>query len=117
MDASFRLQRAGGTRCLPALRSSPRLAQRCRLLQARDELSRLAQPRKVEEAGGGWGFSGRRVTGIVGPTHGDGRMGTIGEPNDPIRISATPDPDDRDLLAIEWMVRMGNGDGFRKCLR
>jgi hypothetical protein len=43
-------------------------------------------------------------------------MGAIGEPNDQIRISATSDPDDHDLLAIERMVRMGNGDGFRKCL-
>jgi hypothetical protein len=51
---------------------------------------------------------------IVGRTHGERDVGPIWEPYDEVRISSLPDPDKRDALAAERMMRMGDSHRFRR---
>ena len=47
---------------------------------------------------------------IVGRTGGNRRMGTVWETDDEIRIGATAEADDLNLLATKRMSGMSNGD-------
>jgi len=54
--------------------------------------------------------------GIIGPTHGDGRMETIWQTSNQIRILTPPNADDLDLLAAERMAGMKDGNKSRRGL-
>jgi len=81
-----------------------------------EEGDHLAEPLEIEHRddpssrGGLWG--GRRV----GPAHGDGGVGAIGQADDEIRIGSPTDADHVDVLAVERMMRMGDGHRFRRWL-
>jgi hypothetical protein len=48
--------------------------------------------------------------------HGDGGVGTIGQPHDQIRISSLAEAHDGHLLTIEGVMRMGDSYRFRSWL-
>ncbi len=51
---------------------------------------------------------------IAGETPGDRGVGTIGETHDEVGVGTTPHADDRDLLPVERVMRMGDGYRFRR---
>jgi len=55
-------------------------------------------------------------SGVIGEAHSHGGVGAIGQADDEIRIRTPPDAHDRDLLAKQRMMRMGDGDLFRRVL-
>jgi hypothetical protein len=80
--------------------------------EARD----LAQPLERKQwCSGLWRSRGRRAR-IVSRTHGEGGVGPIREPHDEVWISPLPDPDQRDPLATERVMWMGDGHRFRRWL-
>ena len=84
--------------------------------QAIQQLDHLPEPVEFEEVGSSdrqFSLGGRRV---VGQTHGDSGMGAIRETHDEVRVSTAPDTNDRDLLPIERMMRMGDGYRFPRWL-
>lgn len=80
------------------------------------EARNLAQPLEREQRCGGPSRGRWRRTRIVGRTHGECGVGPIRKPHDEVRISPLPDPDQRDPLAAERMIRMDDGHRFRKWL-
>ena len=86
------------------------------LVEALHEAHDLAQPLEREQRRWvSWRRISRRAC-IVGRTHGECGVGPIREPHDEVRISTLPDPDKRDTLAAERMMRMGDGHRFRRRL-
>jgi hypothetical protein len=86
------------------------------LAEALYEAHDLAQPTEGEQRR--W-VSWRRLSWrarIVGRTHGECGVGPIREPHDEVRISTLPDPDKRDTLAAERVMRMSDGHRFRRRL-
>ena len=57
---------------------------------------------------------GRRE--IIGAAQGDGGMSPVGEPDDEIGIVSATESDDLDPLAVERMMRMGDGGESRRWL-
>ena len=82
------------------------------LHEARDR----AQPLEREQRCGGPSRDRWRRARRVGRTHGECGVGPIREPHDEVRIGTLPDPDQRDPLAAERMMRMGDGHRFRRRL-
>ena len=86
------------------------------LSQALEQLRNQAKPVKVQQVRGvGVGYR-RSCRHIVGATHSDGGMCAIWELDNEIGISAAADAHDRDLLAAQWVMWMGNGYRFRSLL-
>ncbi len=81
--------------------------------QAIQQLDHLTETAEIEEMSGSPGEH-RRWGNIVGQAHSDRRVGTIREPHDEVWIGTTPNPDDRDLLAVERVMGMGDGYRFRR---
>jgi hypothetical protein len=81
-----------------------------------DEAYDLAQPLEREQRGGVPGRGSHRCTRIVGGTHSERRVGPIRELDDEVWINALPDPDERDLLAAQRMMGMGDSHQFRRWL-
>ena len=77
--------------------------------EVRDELRGLVQPIKGEQMGRASDTLERGQGSVVGTTHGDGGMCTIGEADHEIWINATPDAKDLDTLTAERMMRMRDG--------
>jgi hypothetical protein len=85
-------------------------------MEAVDELDDLAQAIEIQQVRGGrWRIETWRG-GIVGPAHRDGGMKTVGESDDEIWVGTSADADDLNLLAAQWMIRMGNGHQSRRAL-
>jgi len=74
----------------------------------------LAQPLECEQRGGVPGRGRRRCTRIVGGTHGERRVGPIRELDNEVWINALPDPDERDPLAAQRVMGMGDSHRFRR---
>jgi hypothetical protein len=81
-----------------------------------EEPDDLAQPPQVEEVLGcrrggvvGWGE-------VVRAAQGDGSVAPVGEPDDEVGISSSAEANDRDALAAEGVMRMGDGDESRRRL-
>lgn len=74
-----------------------------------DELGGLAQAVEGEQVR----RAGRDLEdgrgGVVSAAHGDGGVRAIREPDDEIRIDAASNANDLDALAVEGVVRMGDG--------
>ena len=70
----------------------------------------------MEVAGGVGPHARWRRARIVGRTHGERRVGPIRELDDQVRINTVPDPDQRDALAAQRVIRMGDGHRFRRLL-
>jgi hypothetical protein len=88
----------------------------CPLAAALHEVHDLAQPIEGEQRHwGSWRRISRRAR-IVGRTHDECGVGPIREPHNEVRISALPDPDKRDTLAAERVMRMSDGHRFRRRL-
>ena len=86
------------------------------LAEALHKAHDLAQPLEREQRRWvSWRRISRRAR-IVGRTHGECGVGPIREPHDEVRISTLPDADQRDPLAAERMMRMGDGHRFRRRL-
>ena len=49
---------------------------------------------------------------VVGPAHGHGRVRAIGKAHDQVGINTPADADDLTALAMEGMMRVGNGHRF-----
>jgi hypothetical protein len=60
-----------------------------------------------------WVLGGREV---VGATHRDGGVPSVGEADDEIGVDPPAQADDLDALTAEGMVRMGDGDRSRRQL-
>ena len=86
------------------------------LAAALHEAHDLAQPLECEQRRWVAGRRTRRCARIVGRTHGECGVGSIREPHDEVRISPLPDPDKRDPLTTERVMRMGDGHRFRRWL-
>ena len=86
------------------------------LAAALKEAHDLAQPLEREQRGGIPGGRSRRHARIVGGTHGERGVGPIRELDDEVRINALPNPDQHDPLATQWVMWMGDCDGFRSWL-
>jgi hypothetical protein len=86
------------------------------LAAALDEAHDLAQPIEGEQRRWVSWRRLRRCARIVGRTHGEGGVGPIRKPHDEVRISPLPGPDQRDALAAERVMWMGNGHRFRRWL-
>ena len=83
------------------------------LTQVRHDPGNLAQTFQVEQTRCDGRCFCPAVAGVVRPAHGNGRVVAVAQPDNQIRIRAPPYPDNRDLLTIERMVRVGDSDGFR----
>ncbi len=84
--------------------------------QAIQQLDHLPEPVELEEVGSSnreFSIGGSRV---VGQTHGHSGVGTIRETHDEVWVGTTPNPDDGNLLAVERMMRMGDGYRFPRWL-
>jgi hypothetical protein len=66
----------------------------------------LAQAPELQQGDGAEGELTRRCGNVIGPTHRDGRVGTIGEADDEVGIGPPADADHLDLLAGEGMMGM-----------
>lgn len=84
------------------------------LAAALHEARNLAQPLDREQRCGGPWRGRRRRARIVGRTHGECGVGPIRELDDQVWINALPDPDQQDPLAAQWVIWMGDRDGFRR---
>jgi len=75
-----------------------------------DQENGLVQAIQSEQMGGdqGGGLLGRG--GVVCPAHGDSRMGAIFQLDDEVRVWASPDANNLDLLTIKWVI--GTNDGY-----
>jgi hypothetical protein len=76
----------------------------------------LAQAPKVEAVLGCRRGGVVGCGGVVGATQGEGGMAPVGEPDDEVRISSSAEANDRDPLAAEGVMRMGNGHESRRWL-
>jgi hypothetical protein len=72
------------------------------------EIEEVIRPRRGLAVGRG---------GIVGAAHGDGGMVPVRESDDEIGIEPPAELDDLDLLSVEWVMGMRNGDKSRRGLR
>jgi hypothetical protein len=79
-----------------------------------DEAHDLAQPLEREQRGGVPGRDRHRCTRIVSGTHSERRVGPIRELDDEVWINALPDSDERDLLAAQRVMGMGDSHRFRR---
>jgi hypothetical protein len=81
-----------------------------------EEQADLTEPSEIQEVirpGRGLAF-GRGA--IVRAAHGDGGMVPVRESDDEIGVEPSADSDDLDLLSAERVMRMGDGDEFRRRL-
>ena len=81
-----------------------------------EEGDHLAEPLEIEQRDDPSRRGGLRGGRIVGPAHCDGGVGAIGQADDEIRIGSPTDADHVDVLAVERMMRMGDGHRFRRWL-
>ncbi len=74
----------------------------------------LAQPlERKQRCGVPWrGYRWRAR--VIGRTHGERRVGPIRELDNQVRINTVPDPNQRDTLAAQRVMGMGDGHRFRK---
>jgi hypothetical protein len=79
-----------------------------------DEAYDLAQPLEREQRSGVPGRGSHRCTRIVSGTHSECRVGPILELDDEVWINALPDADERDLLAAQRVMGMGDSHRFRR---
>src|SRR5262249_35831466 len=81
-----------------------------------EHLEDLTEALEIEEViGPSWQLILRRGE-IIGVAEGDGGMPPVGESDDELRNRSTPKADDLDLLAVERMMGMGDGDQSRRRL-
>ncbi len=84
------------------------------LTAALHEAHDLAQPlKRKQRCGVPWRGSRWRAR-IVSGTHGECGVGPIRELNDEVRVNALPDSDQHDPLATQWVMWMGDRDGFQR---
>ena len=76
----------------------------------------LAQPFEREQRRGLPWRGSRWCARIIGGTHGECCMGSIGELDDQVWINTVSDPDSLDPLAAQRVMGMGDCDEFRRCL-
>ena len=99
---------ARGRRCGVVVSRGPTLSS-----EAIEHLEDLTEALEIEEViGPSWQLILRRSE-IIGVAHGHGGMPPVGETDNELRIRATPQADDLDLLAAERMMGMGDGDQSR----
>lgn len=79
-----------------------------------DQVGHLAQPVQRQQMCGG--LYGRWSPRVIGRTQREGGVGPVRELDNEVGISPLPDADDRDALAAQGVMWMGNGDRFRKQL-
>ncbi len=104
----------------PSYLASPRQVHPSRhaslLSQAFEKLGDQAKSVKVQQVRSVHAGCRRSCRCIVGATHGNGGMRAIWQLDNEIGISAAADPHDRDLLAAQWVMGMGNSYRFRSVL-
>lgn len=83
---------------------------------ALDEPYDLAQPFEREQRRGLPWRGSRWCARIIGGTHGECGVGSIGELDDQVWINTVSDPDYLDPLAAQRVMGMGDCDEFRRCL-
>jgi hypothetical protein len=81
-----------------------------------EEPDDLAQAPKVKEVLGCRRGGVVGCGGVVGTAQSDGGMAPVEEPDDEVRISSSAEANDRDPLAAEGVMRMGDGDESRRRL-
>jgi hypothetical protein len=81
-----------------------------------EEPDDLAQALKVEEVLGCRRGGVVGCGGVVGAAQGDGGVAPVREADDEVRISSSAEANDRDPLAAEGVMRMGDGDESRRRL-
>ena len=79
-------------------------------------MDNLAQAPELQQGDGAAGKLTRRCGHVIGPTHRDGRVGTIGEADDEVGIGPPADADPLDLRAGQGLMRRRNRHRFRRCL-
>ena len=88
------------------------------LAQLIEEVDDLAQSLEIQQRqiGCAWrcGVSWRFA--IVRPTHGNGRMGAIGQAEHQVGIDTSADADNVTSLAVKRMMGMGDGHIFQRRL-
>jgi hypothetical protein len=73
-----------------------------------EQMSHLAEPVQRQQMPGRlWGSQDARV---IGRTQREGGMGAVWELDNEVGISPLPDADDRDALAAQGVMWMGDGD-------
>ena len=82
--------------------------------QALHQLEHLLESAEFEEVCGRYRTIRPRCRRVVSQAHRDSCVRAVREADDKVRVNATADPDDRNLLTIEWMMRMGDGYRFRR---
>ena len=83
-----------------------------------EEVDDLPEPLEVQlgEIGLAWSRRESLRLAVVGPAHGNGRVGAIGKTQDHIGIDAAADADDLTSLAMQRMMGMGDGHRFQRRL-
>ena len=81
-----------------------------------EEPDDLTQPIEVEEVLGCRRRGVVRWGGVVRAAQGDGGVAPVREADDEVRISSSAEANDRDPLAAEGVMRMGDGYESRRGL-
>ncbi len=89
------------------------------MAQLLEKVDELTQPLEVSLGPLGLALSRWELLCLarMGPAHGNGRVRAIGQAQDQVGIDAAADVDDLTSLAIEGMMRMGDGHVFQRRLR
>jgi len=96
--------------------AAPGLGKPILLAQLVEELQDLTEPLEVQS--GEIAFALRRGERLslagVGPAHGNGRVGAIGQAQDQVGIHTAADEDDLTSLAPKGMMRRSDGHIFQR---
>src|SRR5262245_36733784 len=98
--------------------AAPGLGKPILLAQLVEEPKDLTEPLEVQSGEIEFALSrGERLSlAAVGPAHGNGCVGAIGQAQDQVGVHAAADEDDLTALAPKGMMRMRDGDRFQRRL-